>query len=197
MDGLGRPTFMKIGATAFDGNGSAFGRGDNVCAVGVTRRDDTAAIGDEPMHHREQQPSARRDQPGDRRAGERAGIFWMRNCRAERLAVTEECHFLAATREKVCLPRFNRHAETAVVADPLDAGEDRLAHRGGNFSIGALAAVEPLTLIDQDLEKLVLARIEDSAAEEVGFTETLSADRHDALGANDLGCATPPGASRR
>ena len=54
QDGLGWPAFVKIGATAFNVDGSTFGRGDNVCAVGVARRGDTAAIGNEPMYHREQ-----------------------------------------------------------------------------------------------------------------------------------------------
>ena len=53
MDGLGRAAFMKIGAAAFDVDGSALGRRDDVGTVGVARRDDAAAIRNEPVHHGE------------------------------------------------------------------------------------------------------------------------------------------------
>jgi hypothetical protein len=113
----------------------------------------------------------------------------MRDRGAERHGVAEERHLLATAGKEIGFARFYQRAEGADVANPLHAGEDRLADGGEDLGVATLSALEPLSLLDDDLKELVLARIEDATAEEAGFAQTLLADRHDALGADDLGRA--------
>jgi hypothetical protein len=107
MDRLGRTAFMKISAAALEIDCPALDRRDDMGAIGVARGDDAATFLNEPMHHREQQPSAGSDQTGDRRAGKRTGVFGMGDGDPAQFAVAEERHLLAPTGKKIGFARLD------------------------------------------------------------------------------------------